>query len=339
MRPIASNLTAQICKMLIDGSSHREIARKLGISVGTVSNCRSKLEVETIPKNRSGPKPLLSSYLRRKIVRDIATGVEENAVSVQRTLLRENNISVSAETVRRALRNVGMKGRAKLKKPLLTDRHKKLRLDFAKKYKNYTVEDWAGVVFSDEAKINRLGSDGREWTWRKVTEPLHKRMVKQTVKFGGGNVMLWGCMRSEGVGLCQRIIGRMTANGYIDVLQNSLIGSLEKWGKNASEIIFQHDNDPKHTARIVKSWIEEHGIELLDWPPQSPDLNPIEHLWQHLKRKVVKYPTLPKNLDELFARVAKEWSQIPSEVCRDLVYSMPRRIQAVLKARGGHTKY
>lgn len=77
----------------------------------------------------------------------------------------------------------------------------------------------------------------------------------------------------------------------------------------------------------------------MEWPAQSPDMNPIEHLWEHLKRKLHKYNDPPKGVWELWDRVVEEWNKIPPEVCQKLVESMPRRLEAVVKAKGGHTKY
>ena len=80
-------------------------------------------------------------------------------------------------------------------------------------------------------------------------------------------------------------------------------------------------------------------MEVLTWPAQSPDLNPIEHLWAHLKRKLQGYETAPKGILEFWERVQVEWEKIESSVCQELVESMPRRVEAVLKAKGGYTKY
>ena len=76
----------------------------------------------------------------------------------------------------------------------------------------------------------------------------------------------------------------------------------------------------------------------MKWAAQSPDLNPIEHLWQHLKAKLQQYDTPPKGVHELWDRVAKEWTEIPPETCQKLIESMPRRIQAGLEAKGGSYK-
>ena len=78
---------------------------------------------------------------------------------------------------------------------------------------------------------------------------------------------------------------------------------------------------------------------MLVWPSQSADINPIEHLWVHLKRALQKYPTSPKGVHELWDRVEVEWNEITTETCQNFIESMPRRIKAVIRANGGHTKY
>jgi hypothetical protein len=201
------------------------------------------------------------------------------------------------------------------------------------------VEDWKRVIWSDETKINRLGSDGRKWVWKKPGEGLSDRLVEGTVKFGGGSLMMWGCMTWEGVGLACKIDGKMDADLYTQILEDELQGTLQYYGKLPEDVIFQQDNDPKHTSRKAKKWFEDHEFEVMSWPAQSPDLNPIEHLWVVLKRKVASYPTPPKGIHELWERVQKEWEDISVSTCQDLIESMPRRVEEVIKAKGGYTTY
>jgi len=232
-----------------------------------------------------------------------------------------------------------MKAATKQKKPKLRPHHIRQRPEFAQKYQHWTVDDWKRVIWSDETKINRLGCDGRNWVWRKPGEALTERHIQPTVKYGGGSLMIWGCMTAKGVGYMCRVDGNMDAQLYTNILNDELLGTLDYYHLDQSDIVFQHDNDSKHTSRMATNWLKENGIEVLDWPPQSPDLNPIEHLWWHLKRRLAGYEDAPTSMHELWTRVEMEWEAIPTDVCVGLIESMPRRVAAVLRARGSYTKY
>ena len=107
--------------------------------------------------------------------------------------------------------------------------------------------------------------------------------------------------------------------------------------QNARNI--QQHNDPKHTSKKAWAWFEDHDYDVMKWPAQSPDLNPIEHLWNHIKTKLGGYEEAPKGIHELWERVETEWEKIEPAVCQNLIESMPRRVEAVYKAKGGYTKY
>ncbi len=116
----------------------------------------------------------------------------------------------------------------------------------------------------------------------------------------------------------------------------SMLSSADKLYGDA-DFIFQQDLAPAHTAKGTKSWFNDHGVTVLDWPANSPDLNPIENLWGIVKRKM--RDTRPNNADELKATVKETWASIPPQQCHKLITSMPRRIEAVIKAKGAPTKY
>ncbi len=249
------------------------------------------------------------------------------------------NQPLSAQTVCNGLKDTGLKAVVKKKRPFLSKRHRRERMDFALAHQYWTVEDWKKVVWSDETKINRLGSDGRKWVWKKPGEDLSDRLVQGTQKFGGGSLMMWGCMLLEGVRFACKIDGRMDGELYTKILQDELQESVAYFGKDPSSILFQQDNDPKHKSQRATTWFEDHGFQVLPWPAQSPDLNPIEHLWTHLKRRLAAHETPPNGILQLWERVQEEWDKIEPEVCQGLIESMPRCMEAVLKAKGGYTKY
>lgn len=158
---------------------------------------------------------------------------------------------------------------------------------------------------------------------------------KKTIKFGGGNIMVWGAMSWHGVGPLVRINGRMDKFQYKDILENHM----EPYTFSHMPInhTFMHDNDPKHSSKLVKEWLSVNQINVLDWPPQSPDLNPIENLWYDVEL-AIKGQTFP-NFDSLWLAVQRAWQNIPIHRCQRLIESMPRRCSAVLSAKGYPTKY
>ena len=151
--------------------------------------------------------------------------------------------------------------------------------------------------------------------------------------------MVWGCMGWNGVGKLVEVQGKMDAEQYCAILEDGMVESFEKLDMEEDECYFQQDNDPKHASNYATQWFSDNNIQVLGWPAQSPDLNPIEYLWDHLKCQLQKYDTPPKGVHELWERVVEEWNAISPEVCQNLIESMPRWICAVIKAKGGHTKY
>jgi hypothetical protein len=157
--------------------------------------------------------------------------------------------------------------------------------------------------------------------------------------FGGGSLMFWGCMGYDGPGLGWELEGNMTKHVYLDILGDKLGGSLEHLALEPGEVIFQQDNASSHKAKVCLKWFEDHGIELLEWPPYSPDLNPIEKLWVELKRRLGLYRYPPSGILELWERVQEPWSGIEPEYCQKLVESMPRWMAEVLKKKGKPIDY
>ncbi len=127
----------------------------------------------------------------------------------------------------------------------------------------------------------------------------------------------------------------VTASVYQDILEQFMLPSVDQLFKDA-DFIFQQDLAPAHTAKSTKSWLNDHGVGVLDWPENSPDLN-IENLWCIVKRKIRN--KRPKHADELKATVKETWAFTPPQQCHKLITSMPCRSEADIKAKGAPTKY
>jgi hypothetical protein len=185
-------------------------------------------------------------------------------------------------------------------------------------------------------------SDGRQYAWFKPGHAYDDRCVKKTVKHGGGNIMVWGCITAKGMGRIHRIEGIMCGPDYVEILDKQLLGSLKDLGirrTGNSSAIFQQDNDPKHTSRVATAWFQTKRLRKLPWPPSSPDMNIIEHVWDQLDALIRARNPLPRNKEEMWAAIQEEWENFPKKALDKLFDSMPRHVAALLKARGGHTKY
>ncbi len=201
--------------------------------------------------------------------------------------------------------------------------------------KNWTVSQWSKVLFSDESKFCiSFGNQGPR-VWRKSGEAQNPCCLKSSVKFQQ-SVMIWAAMSSAGVGPLCFLKSTVNAAIYQEILEHFMLPSADKLYGDA-DFIFQQDLAPAHTAKGTKSLFNDHGVTVLDWPANSPDLNPIENLWGIVKRKM--RDTRPNNADDLKATVKETWASIPPQQCHKLITSMPRRIEAVIKAKGAPTKY
>lgn len=107
-------------------------------------------------------------------------------------------MEVSVKTIRRVLHEAGLSAAEKKAKPKLSPANIKARLEFARSHEEWTIDDWKQVIATDETKINRFGSDGRAWYWKREGERRQARHIKQTVNHGGDSIMIWGCIKGTG---------------------------------------------------------------------------------------------------------------------------------------------
>jgi len=224
-----------------------------------------------------------------------------------------------------------------VRKPLVTKKNQVKRLNWAKERQKWD-DEWSDIIWSDESKFELFRGDGRRWVWRRPHEKYDVKCLIPTTKSGQDGVMVWGCFTKHGLGPLVRLDGKITAKKYITVLQNHLIPYMNTL-ENKENVKFQEDNAPIHTARIAKKWKDENNVISLPWPAQSPDMNPIEHLWDELERRIRSCKPLPKSKEDLWQMLQKEWYNIDANVYQNLVDSMPRRIAAVMQSKGNPTKY
>ena len=232
--------------------------------------------------------------------------------------LAKSGFEVSEKTIIRALHRNGLRGYRPRRTPLLQKRHLKARLKFAKDNLQKPEGYWKRVMWSDETlgspilmdetNLELFGHRDVAYVWRKQGEAYHPKKTVATMKHGGGSIMLWGCFSAAGTGNLVRVEKVMKKEQYEKILKGNLKQSAVKVGLGR-RFVFQHDNDPKHTSYLLKAKITT--------PAQSPDQNPIEHLWGELKSRV--HARKPSHLQQLEQFAKEEWANIPQDRCLQLV--------------------
>lgn len=233
-----------------------DIAQKLKIHRTTVGRITKRFinfpdYYHVQPK--TGRPRILDDRDARVAARMIARTEAANAVELQKKAFKD----VSARTVQRRLLEQGLVCRVRRAKPFLTKDQKEARRRWAMEHITWTVEDWKRVVFSDESKFKLFKSDGRQYCYTKEGQQLDPRFTKKTVKHGGGNIMVWGCITSKGMGALHRITGNMKGTDYVEILDKNVPWTLKRHKlkqRGPSGIIYQQDNDPKHRSKVAEAW-------------------------------------------------------------------------------------
>jgi len=204
-------------------------------------------------------------------------------------------------------------------------------------HQSWTKDDWSKVLWSDESTFSQFQQSQCSRVWREPSEEYNISCVSATVKHSPSR-MFWGCFSRQGVGPIVPLFGTATGTSHVTILQRFVMRTMRRVFPNGDGW-FQEDNARLHTSKVAKKFHTENGLRKLSWPAQSPDLNPIENLWADVKKSIRGRKKMPSNIAELEQHVNKAWRKILIQTIENLVDSMPQRIQAVIKAKGGPTKY
>ena len=204
--------------------------------------------------------------------------------------------------------------------------------------RDWTVEDnWRHFVFSDESRFCLSSNDGRVRVWREPNTSYETRNLTYTQR-NAVSVMVWGCVGIYGVGDLVVVDGNMDSAKYREILDSHLFPSIGNiFGDAQHPFIFQDDNAPAHRAAQMDQWYDDNGVNRVQWPAQSPDANPIENLWDDIKRALTK--DRPTTRDGLIRSIFRVWGSITQERLHGLYATLPRRMRAIIRRRGYPTKY
>jgi transposase len=325
------------------GQSVTELARKFKVARSTIYNTKKRFIQHNTTKSR--PRKGRPQKLNETTKRWVYRLVRRRPDISWKALTIETPGQPSISTIRRVLKKYHIrKWQSKKRIPLSREVARK-RYIFARLWLRYTA--WRTWKFSDECLVQREANKRLKFVFRYQKEGFREDLVNLYYHGKPISQMVWGAIwyggRSKLV-VMERDEDSprrgYTARSYIKALEEGLIEHYEPGTP------FQQDNARIHIAIETQEWFESHGIYVVEWPSHSPDLNPIEHVWNLLKRKLYElHPHLylegrsRSDWNSFKEAIQEAWWAIPQASIDSLIDSMPRRVMAVYRARGWYTKY
>lgn len=338
------HLQSLICNMAHSGIPTSQIALDLKCSQHTVQEILRRGKERGFYED--APRSGRPSKLSDRAIRHLKINIEANRRQTLANITHDLNLSlpspVAPSTVRRAMEvHENLSSHMAAKKPFLTHRQKRARMIWAKEHVKWGMVNWERVIWTDEASVE-IGLESRAClVWRRPGERYDERCLAPTFKSGRQSLMVWGCITYGRRGPLIRIPKeRRKGVDYVDlVLSGPLWDFYLEESEEKGAVLVMEDGAPTHKSHVARDFCSLHSMESISHPAQSPDLNPIEHVWKKLKTLVNQRPHLPRSLDDLWVALQEEWEKIDVDFINGLINSMPNRAQAVYRSRGGHTKY
>lgn len=325
----------RIIELSNDGIAQRAISQQLNVAQTTVGGIirlyRRTGCIEPKRLGNCGRKSIMSAREKRRLRLQCLKNPTNTARELK-TLLGGHWLNISDRSTRRYLQHLNFFSFRPSKSPSLNNAQKSRRYRWALAHRNWTVEDWSRVIFSDETYIDMPGYNKPSFVRREKGRKISLCHTVQHRPFKK-RIMIWGAVCSTGVGPIAVVEGTMTSAKYKRLVEEKIIPFAEEFD------YFQQDNAPSHVSREMVEFFELHGVQLLDWPPYSPDLNVIENIWAVLKMKLRNRHI--QNSSQLPDLIKEIWfnDEAMIRTCRSVFQSLPKRINACIKAKGGYLKY
>ena len=332
------------------GEKSRSIEDLLKVSRGAV---RSTIQLDHVrhegnPQVRSGRPKEYSEATIRKIIRHVRLQLKDSYAE----LIRACDLSIKRTTIKSILSQHGITNWRARRRPLLTEANVAKRLAWCLEHRYWTKEEWGLYMWSDECSVERGRGKRAEWVFRTSNQAWDRKMIQEYDCKKNMKVMVWGCFWDTGRSSLY-IMDRdfesakhgYSAESYLEVLEAELAPI---YSALPPGYVFMQDNASIHTAHKVREWFRDHGVEnVTSWPPYSPDLNPIEHIWWELKKRLYEmFPDIARDKSEseysrqrLESALQATWDTLDKSQFDCLYESMPSRIEACIAADGWHTRY
>lgn len=292
-------------------------------------------ETGNVTRQRGSGRPRLGSD---RDDRRLIAAVRTNRFTGVPRLMQMIHGQARPYSIRTALRRCHQQGymcyRPAVRIPL-SPHHRQLRLQWCQERSDVPMEYWHRILWTDESRFCLDFHDGRVRVRRLPTERLLDACIAEHDRYGGGSIMIWGGIWHGGRSVPILVNGTLNGERYVEtIVRPVILPTAREHG-----LTLQQDNARPHTCRLAQDALNASAVPRLLWTARSPDLSPIEHVWDIIQRRLQAYQEPPATLQRLAERVLAEWDAVPQEAINHLIDSMPRRVAECITRNGGHTSY
>ena len=324
--------------MIQAGTPQCDVALRFGVHRNTISSLWRRFQTTGSGSDspRSG-RPRVTSHRQEQYTRmtHLRNRFQTTGVTA-RTILGLRRIHL--RTARNRLLEHHIRPHRPCVRTLLLPRHRAERLRWSRAHLRWRLREWGAVLFSDESRFSLDHSDGRIMVYRRVGGRYQNACIRQRRAFGDGSVMVWGGISVHGRTPPPHHLvimnGNLNAHRYLEeVVRSHVLLFVRGQRRNMT---FQQDNARPHA---FMNFLRHENVLVMAWPSMSPDLSPIEHVWDEMDRRLRQQPNQPVTLQGLGEALQELWQEIPQAFHANLVASMRCRCQECVNGRGGHTHY
>ncbi|GFX68742.1 transposable element Tcb2 transposase [Trichonephila clavipes] len=339
-RDLPESMAWRVIGRLESGQTQRSVADAVGVARSVVARLWNRFQETGNVKRRPGAgRPRATTSTDDRYIQLTARrNRTENATQLQRQLLLATGRRVFSQTVRNRLHEGGLYARRPMVCIPLTPRHRVARRRWAAEHRDWEQHDWSQVLFTDESRFSQECETRRVLVWRDRGTRNNPAFFRERSQYRRAGWMVWGGI-SIGGRTNLHIIRNDTLTGrrYADEIIRPHV--IPYAGGIEDSFVFQDANALPQRARLVENMLEAETIQRMEWPAFYPDLNPIEHVWDMLGRRIAARPRPPATVRDLEIALLEEWNSIPQSLIDNLIASMANRCAAVLAVRGDHTPY
>jgi DDE superfamily endonuclease/Transposase len=308
------------------------IAEQLGLKNGTLKKHIKKVDIlAELPPQVERYRGAVQSRKQLQIKRFISSQPTATLAEINDAC----GLDTSITTLHRYLKHAGIHRTAAKHKIVLSEANRIKRLEFAREMVLKDDDYLSRIMWSDETKVQAFPNSEAVF-FRAKSNEIGSEYVVPKKQNGGSGVMFWGCMTRRAWGPLVVIDGTINGETYLQLLKDVVLPEI---GASTVPIIFQQDNAPAHKKASVTTFLSQQNFETLQWPPQSPDLSPIEWIWNCVKMKMKALRPRPRTMATMRDAILDIWNNLEDSIRIKTIDTFRARLNQCIEKNGGFTEY